>query len=68
MLRIIPGKLSGEPHVVGTRVRSVQLDALLERGFLIDQIREMYPFLDATAITDARELELQLRRNLRKAA
>jgi len=67
-LRIIPGKLSGEPHVFGTRVRSIQLDALIERGFLVEQIREMYPFLEPAAIQDARELELQLRRNLRKAA
>lgn len=67
-LRIIPGKLSGEPHVAGTRIRTLQLDALLERGYLIDQVREMYPFLESPAITEARDLELQLRSNLRRAA
>lgn len=67
-LRIIPGKLAGEPHVEHTRIQTSEIDGFIERGYTPDQVHELYPILDLAAIADARELEVQLRRNLRKAA
>lgn len=68
LLRIIPGKLAGEPHVKDTRVTTTRLDALLERGYRAQEIIEMYPFLSSEAIAEARQLEEQLRRNLHREA
>lgn len=67
-LRIISGKLSGEPHVHDTRIRSLDLEGLIQRGYTTSQIVEFYPFLEHRAIDDAHTLEQQLRRNLGKAA
>ncbi len=64
LLRILPGKLSGEPHIEGTRVRTLDVDALSARGYTDDEIKEFYPFLAHESIQQARDLESQLRRNL----
>ena len=67
-LRIIPGKLGGEPHVLETRVRTRDIDQLLEAGYQPDEVHSFYPFVSIDAISDSRDLEAQLRRNLRPLA
>lgn len=68
LLRIVPGKLAGEPHVKDTRVETSMLDGLVERGYGPADIVGMYPFLTEEAVLEARSLEQQLRRNLRTEA
>ena len=64
LLRIIPGKLGGEPHVYDTRVETRGLMALNTRGYETERILEFYPFLDAASVQQAIDLEEQLTRNL----
>lgn len=64
-LRILPGKLSGAPHVEATRIETESLWALRSRGFSAEIIRGMYPGLEAVALREALDLEAQLQRNLR---
>lgn len=68
MLRIIPGKLAGEPHVRDTRVQTTMLDAMIERGYRPTDVVDLYPFLTLEAVEEARSLEQQLRRNLHSDA
>jgi uncharacterized protein (DUF433 family) len=63
-LRIIPGKLSGEPHVEGTRIETRILWALHHRGFANEQILTFYPDVSAVQLTQAVDLERQLQHNL----
>jgi uncharacterized protein (DUF433 family) len=44
LLRIVPRKLSGAPHVLDTRVETQAIAALSQRGYAPDKIRELYPF------------------------
>jgi len=67
-LRIIPGKLSGEPHVEDTRIPTNMLAALARRGFAPAEIRNLYPSLTATNVEEAIDLEEQLERNLHPVA
>lgn len=67
-LRIVPGKLAGSPHIVSTRIETVTVAALANRGFGRDRIHTLYPIVRAVAISEAIDLEEQLRRNLRTAA
>lgn len=69
-LRILPGKLGGEPHVEGTRISTAAVAALNRRGFSDGRIMELYPGLQSrrSAIGEALELESQLEENLRPAA
>jgi uncharacterized protein (DUF433 family) len=59
-LRIVPGKVSGEPHLAGTRITTAGLAALSRRGFSIGAISALYPHEDAEAIGEAIELEREL--------
>lgn len=59
-LRIIPGKLSGAPHLDGTRLETQAVSALAKRGFSADKIARLYPFADSDGIREAIELEAQL--------
>lgn len=59
-LRIVPGKLSGEPHVQATRVTTQALAALARREFSVERIAELYPDIDRTSIEEAVDLERQL--------
>jgi uncharacterized protein (DUF433 family) len=68
LLRIIPGKLHGEPHVVGTRIGSATLYALEEAGYTIEQVRRMYPDVSAEALDQALNLEHSLRTSGQRAA
>jgi uncharacterized protein (DUF433 family) len=63
-LRIIPGKLSGEPHVEQTRIQTQAIGALDARGLDPSSILELYPDLKLTNVTDAVELEKRLTENL----
>jgi uncharacterized protein (DUF433 family) len=67
LLRIIPGKLAGSPHIVNTRIETVALGALAARGMSAAIISELYPSIDQPAIQDALDLEGQLARNLAAA-
>lgn len=67
MLRIIPGKLAGSPHIVNTRIETVALGALAARGMSATTIAELYPSIERPAIDDALDLEGQLARNLAAA-
>lgn len=68
LLRIVAGKLAGEPHVQDTRVPTSMLDAMIERGYRPADVVELYPFLTTQAVEESRSLEQQLRRNLHSEA
>ncbi len=66
-LRIVPGKLAGSPHIIRTRIETIALVALEERGLGQDKIATLYPAAPRPAIAEALDLEHQLQRNLRAA-
>jgi len=63
-LRIVPGKLSGEPHVERTRISSRSVAALLRDGLGSSQVLRLYPELTSEAIEECWDLETQLQVNL----
>lgn len=63
-LRIVPGKLGGEPHVARSRVETRALAALARRGMGSSNIVRLYPALGEAAVADAIDLENQLARNI----
>ena len=67
-LRIVPGKVSGSPHVVNTRLETRALASLTADGFGVDGIHRLYPYVTAAQIEQALDLENQLIDNLRRAA
>jgi uncharacterized protein (DUF433 family) len=67
LLRIVPGKLGGSPHVLHTRLESQALGALAESGLPEAKIYRLYPSVEQKAIDDALDLERQLAQNLRPA-
>jgi uncharacterized protein (DUF433 family) len=67
-LRIIPGKLCGEPHVKDTRIETRVLRALNLRGFTAEQLAALYPELTGRDIESALSLERDLEQNVRAAA
>jgi uncharacterized protein (DUF433 family) len=67
-LRIVPGKLSGAPHVMHTRLETRALAALATDGFDVAAIRRLYPYVSTPQIEQALELESQLADNLTKRA
>jgi uncharacterized protein (DUF433 family) len=67
-LRIVPGKLSGSPHIERTRIETIALAALAKRGLNSAKVYRLYPVVDAGAIDEALDLEKQLDRNLAVAA
>jgi uncharacterized protein (DUF433 family) len=66
-LRIVPGKLSGSPHIMKTRIETVALAALEERGLSESKIAALYPVASPTSIGEALDLEHQLQANLEAA-
>ncbi len=60
-LRIIPGKLHGEPHIAGTRIPSIALGILHDAGYSVEQILAMYPDATAQEIGEAIDFERSLR-------
>jgi uncharacterized protein (DUF433 family) len=67
-LRIVPGKLSGAPHIEDTRVETIALAALAERGLASAKIYALYPIASPEEIDEALDLERQLAANLQAAA
>jgi uncharacterized protein (DUF433 family) len=63
-LRIVPGKLGGEPHVARSRLETRALAALARRGMGTSNIARLYPTVSEEAIAEAIDLERQLERNL----
>ena len=59
-LRIIPGKVSGEPHLVRSRITTQTVAALHERLRSVERIAALYPEVEGKAIAEAIELERQL--------
>ena len=64
LLRIVPGKMAGAPHLDRTRLETEALGALARRGIPNEAIHELYPSFDPVAINQALDLETQLRSNL----
>jgi uncharacterized protein (DUF433 family) len=64
-LRIIPGKLSGEPHIAGTRIGSETIAALVhDEGLEPAKVVRLYPGLTESAVRECVDLEEQLGQNL----
>jgi uncharacterized protein (DUF433 family) len=59
-LRIVPGKCAGEPHLSGTRVTSLVIKALADRGFSEDAVARLYPDQERVALAEAVDLERAL--------
>lgn len=60
LLRIVPGKCSGEPHVQGTRITTTTLAALFARGYDLDAVAALYPDEPRDALDQALDLEQHL--------
>jgi uncharacterized protein (DUF433 family)/DNA-binding transcriptional MerR regulator len=56
-LRIIPGKLHGEPHLLDTRIPSATIYALRTSGYTVEQILDFYPEARVDAVEEAIDLE-----------
>ncbi|MEZ5062980.1 MAG: DUF433 domain-containing protein [Solirubrobacterales bacterium] len=67
-LRIVPGKLGGSPHLVGTRLESQALGSLAFGGLDTPIIYQLYPDFDPEGIDEAISLETQLEANLHPVA
>jgi uncharacterized protein (DUF433 family) len=61
---ILPRRLSGSPHVVGTRIDTQGLAALQRRGFDPSGIVRLYPDLTEEQVIDALGVEERLAQNL----
>lgn len=59
-LRIVPGKVAGEPHLARSRLTTRTVAALSWRGFSPDQIAALYPDEDVSGLAEALDLERQL--------
>lgn len=59
-LRILPGKLSGEPHIAGTRILTACVASLAGRGYAVEEICRLYPMLEEQAAKAALNLEQRL--------
>jgi uncharacterized protein (DUF433 family) len=59
-LRIVPGKCAGEPHLAGSRVTTLSIKSLVDRGFDDAAIARLYPDLDRGALREAADLENEL--------
>lgn len=58
-LRIVPAKVTGEPHIVHSRITTQTIAALASRGFSTEQIASMYDVAEE-AVAQGIDLELQL--------
>ncbi len=63
-VQIVPRKISGAPHVAGTRLPTQSIFALSRRGFDLERLAKVYPFIDRKALSDSISLEEQLTHNL----
>ena len=60
LLRIVPGKCSGEPHVQETRLTTLTLAALFDRGYDLEGVALLYPDEPREALLQALDLERHL--------
>ena len=60
-LRIVPARVSGEPHLEGSRITTPTLAALADRGYGVRQIAALYE-VAVDAVAEALDLERQLAR------
>jgi uncharacterized protein (DUF433 family) len=58
-IRIAPARLSGEPFIVGTRIATQTIAALVRDGYGTSQVARMYEISDS-AINEALDLEMAL--------
>lgn len=58
-LRIVPSKVTGEPHIEHTRITTQTVSALAMRGFSSQRIAEMYG-VEIEAVDEGIDLERQL--------
>ena len=58
-LRIVPARVAGEPHVANSRLTTLSLAALADRGMSSEQIAALYE-IDVEAVDEAVDLERQL--------
>lgn len=56
-LRIVPGKISGSPHVVDTRLETRALAALAADGFDARSIHGLYPYVLTSTVTASRRCD-----------
>lgn len=61
LLRIVPGKLHGEPHLVGTRIASAVVFEFARMGYPLADIEAFYPDADPDARQQAIDFEQSLR-------
>jgi uncharacterized protein (DUF433 family) len=61
-LRIHPGRVSGEPHLVHSRLTTQAVAGLARRGLPLDRIAELYPDEDAQGLAETIDFEAQLER------
>lgn len=59
-LRIVPGKVSGEPHLVHSRLTTATVSSLADRGYDLEAIRRLYPDEDVDGLREAIDLERSL--------
>lgn len=64
-LRIVPRKISGAPHILGTRLPTQSIFALADRGLSVEQIAKIYPYVERASLRDSIDLEQQLKDNVR---
>jgi uncharacterized protein (DUF433 family) len=64
-LRIVPRKISGAPHILGTRLPTQSIFALAARGLSLEQIARIYPYVENASLSDSIDLEQQLKDNVR---
>ncbi|MGI9018790.1 MAG: DUF433 domain-containing protein [Euzebya sp.] len=55
-LRIHPGRISGEPHLKGSRLTTRAIAGLLDRGLPQDMVEELYPMDDPEGIAQTVDL------------
>jgi uncharacterized protein (DUF433 family)/DNA-binding transcriptional MerR regulator len=63
-VQILPRKISGAPHIAGTRLSTESIFALKARGLSVDQIARIYPFATPESLQQSIDLEEQLKRNV----
>lgn len=59
-LRIVPGKVSGEPHLDHSRITTLTIASLYGRFGDVSKVAALYPDVSQHAIQDAIDLERQL--------
>jgi uncharacterized protein (DUF433 family) len=59
-LRIVPGKVSGEPHLDHSRITTLAIASLYDRFGDVDRVAALYPDVSMDAIREAIDLERQL--------